>query len=70
MAKPNWLVVNPSTGSGNGTISNSSSEHTGRVARTGTVTVTGVGKLHSLQRQNLPLLIMALKCRLQKLRVK
>lgn len=43
MAKPNWLVVNPSTGSGNGTISNSSSEHTGRVARTGTVTVTGVG---------------------------
>lgn len=43
MAKPNWLIVNPSTGSGNGTISNSSSEHTGRVARTGTVTVTGVG---------------------------
>ena len=41
--KPSWLIVNPSTGSGNGTIANSSSEHTGRVARTGTVTVTGVG---------------------------
>lgn len=43
MAKPNWLQVNPSTGSGNGTIANSASAHTGRVARTGTVTVTGVG---------------------------
>lgn len=41
--KPSWLIVNPTTGSGNGTISNSSNEHTGRVARTGTVTVTGVG---------------------------
>lgn len=43
MAKPNWLQVDPSTGSGNGTIANSASVHTGRVARTGTVTVTGVG---------------------------
>lgn len=43
MAKPNWLQVDPSTGSGNGTIHNSASAHTGRVARTGTVTVTGVG---------------------------
>lgn len=41
--KPSWLSVNPSTGSGNGTIANSATEHTGRVARTGTVTVTGVG---------------------------
>lgn len=41
--KPSWLTTNPSTGSGNGTISNSASAHTGRVARTGTVTVTGVG---------------------------
>ena len=43
MAKPAWLTTTPSTGSGNGTISNSASEHTGRVARTGTVTVTGTG---------------------------
>ena len=43
MAKPSWLLVNPSTGSGNGTISNSALAHTGRVARTGMVTVTGVG---------------------------
>ena len=41
--KPSWLTTNPSTGSGNGTISNSASAHTGRVARTGIVTVTGVG---------------------------
>lgn len=41
--KPIWLNVSPSTGSGNGTLSNSSSAHTGRVARTGTVTVTAVG---------------------------
>lgn len=41
--KPSWLTANPSSGSGNGTISNSASAHTGRVARTGTVTVTGVG---------------------------
>lgn len=43
MAKPSWLKLNPSTGSGNGTIANSSDAHTGRTARTGTVTVTGVG---------------------------
>ena len=43
MAKPAWLTTSPSTGSGNGTISNSASPHTGRVARTGTVTVTGTG---------------------------
>ena len=44
MAKPSWLVLNPTTGSGNGSIANSSnSAHTGRVARTGTVTVTAVG---------------------------
>ena len=43
MAKPAWLTTTPSTGSGNGTISNSATEHTGRVARTGTVTVTGTG---------------------------
>lgn len=43
MAKPSWLQISPTSGSGNGTISNSASEHTGRVARTGTVTVTGSG---------------------------
>lgn len=43
MAKQNWLLVNPSTGSGNGTISNSAAAHTGRVARVTDVTVTGVG---------------------------
>lgn len=43
MAKPSWLTTTPTTGSGNGTISNSASPHTGRVARTGTVTVTGTG---------------------------
>lgn len=43
MAKPSWLKLDPSTGSGNGTIANSAGAHTGRVARTGVVTVTGVG---------------------------
>lgn len=43
MAKPNWLNVSPESGSGNGTISNSGLAHTGRVARIGNVTVTGVG---------------------------
>ena len=39
--KPSWLTTNPASGgSGNGAIQNSASEHTGRVARTGTVTVT------------------------------
>ena len=42
--KPSWLITNPATGgSGNGAIQNSASEHTGRVARTGTVTVTATG---------------------------
>lgn len=43
MAKPSWLQLSPASGSGNGTISNSAGAHTGRVARVGTVTVTGVG---------------------------
>lgn len=41
MAKPSWLTVSPLSGSGNGNITNSAGAHTGRVARTGTVTVTG-----------------------------
>lgn len=43
MAKPSWLIINPESGNGNGSISNSAGAHTGRVARTGVVTVTGVG---------------------------
>ena len=43
MAKPSWLTVNPTSGSGDGTITNTGLEHTGRVLRTGTVTVTGDG---------------------------
>ena len=43
MAKPTWLSIDPSTGSGNGTIVNTGTVHTGRVARTGVVTVTAVG---------------------------
>lgn len=41
--KPSWLITTPNQGSGNGSIENSASAHTGRVARTGTVTVTGAG---------------------------
>lgn len=43
MAKAAWLVTNPNSGSGNGTISNSAAAHTGRTARTTTVTVTAAG---------------------------
>lgn len=41
MAKASWAVVNPSSGSGNKTVNvSSSSEHTGRSARTTTLTIT------------------------------
>lgn len=41
MAKANWAVVNPSQGSGNATVNvSSSAEHTGRVARNTTLTIT------------------------------
>ena len=41
MAKANWVVVNPSSGSGNKTINvSSSAEHTGRSARTTILTIT------------------------------
>lgn len=43
MAKPSWLTTDPNSGSGNGSISNTASVHTGRLVRTGTVTVTAVG---------------------------
>lgn len=41
MAKANWVVVNPSSGSGNKTINvSSSAEHTGRSARSSVLTIT------------------------------
>jgi len=41
MVKASWAVVNPSSGSGNKTVNvSSSSEHTGRSARTTTLTIT------------------------------
>ena len=43
MAKPAWITVNPSSGTGNGTITLTASAFTGRVNRTGTVTVTTAG---------------------------
>ena len=43
MAKPSWLTTDPNSGSGNGSINNTASVHTGREVRTGTVTVTGMG---------------------------
>lgn len=43
MAKPSWLTVTPGSGSGNGVLQNTGSVHTGRLVRTGIVTVTGVG---------------------------
>lgn len=43
MAKPAWLKLSPTSGSGNGSISNSADAHTGRVARTGVVSVQGAG---------------------------
>lgn len=40
MAHETWLTTSPKSGSGNGTISNSASQHTGRVQRSTVVTVT------------------------------
>lgn len=41
MAKANWAVVNPSSGSGNATVNvSSSAEHTGRNVRTTVLTIT------------------------------
>lgn len=40
MAKANWVLVNPSSGSGNKTINVSGSEHTGRSARSTVLTIT------------------------------
>ena len=43
MAKPSWLTTNPNSGSGNGSIQNTATVHTGRETRQGTVTVTAAG---------------------------
>lgn len=43
MAKAAWLSLEPASGSGNGSISNKGTVHTGRLARTTTVTVTATG---------------------------
>lgn len=43
MAKPSWAITDPVSGSGNGAISNTAGAHTGRVQRSGMVTVTGNG---------------------------
>lgn len=43
MSKPAWLNVSPLSGNGNGIISNTASKHTGRLARSGIVTVTAAG---------------------------
>lgn len=43
MAKPSWLTVTPGSGSGNGVLQNTGFVHTGRLVRSGVVTVTAVG---------------------------
>lgn len=44
MAKPNWLTIDPTSGSGNGTVDfSTASPHTGRTARTGVATFKAAG---------------------------
>lgn len=44
MAKPNWLTIDPTSGSGNGTVDfSTSTPHTGRTARTGIATFKAAG---------------------------
>lgn len=43
MAKPSWLTIAPMSGSGNQTVNNSTTPHTGRLVREGTATITGKG---------------------------
>lgn len=43
MAKPTWLNLTPTSGTGNADISNSASAHTGRLERNATVTITADG---------------------------
>lgn len=43
MAKDSWLTVNPMSGKGNATLSNSGTLHTGRLIRSTTVTASVIG---------------------------
>jgi hypothetical protein len=43
MAKPSWLTITPMQGSGNQTVRNIATPHTGRVVREGIVTITAAG---------------------------
>lgn len=43
MAKPSWLTITPMQGSGNQVVNNAATEHTGRLVREGTITVTANG---------------------------
>lgn len=43
MAKDSWLTVNPMSGKGNATLSNSGTLHTGRLKRSTTVTASVIG---------------------------
>lgn len=38
MAKPNWLTVNPTSGTGNSTVTVTAEAHTGRESRSGVIT--------------------------------
>ena len=40
MAKPSWLVLDKTSGTGNGTVKASASQFWGRVKRTGSIVVT------------------------------
>lgn len=43
MAKPSWSTVNPTSGSGNGTVNVSGTKNTGRNSRSGTLTYKATG---------------------------
>lgn len=43
MAKPAWLTLNPTSGSGNGSVSCVAAAYTGRTNRSGAITVTTAG---------------------------
>jgi hypothetical protein len=52
MAKPSWATNTPSSGSGNGTVNTSGTEHTGRVQRSGINTYKATGVTDTLQTVN------------------
>jgi len=47
MAKADWAIVSPASGSGDSTVNVSAEEHTGRLQRQTTLTVTGTGVAQS-----------------------